>query len=126
MDSAAIQGLLQTCLTWVGFGFVCGLTARALLPGRDPGGAIVTFILGMGGSLVGVATYSWASGQHIQTLISPIGFAVAVGGALILLVSHRVLSGRMFGERRVISEVVVPDPAYPRRRRRTVRYSNAD
>ena len=122
-DSVALQSLVQTCLTWVGFGFISGLTAKALLPGRDPGGALVTFGLGMGGSLIGVATYSWGTGQHIQSLISPIGFAVAVGGALVLLVSHRLLSGRILGERRVVEEVVVPGPTYARRRRRTVRYA---
>jgi uncharacterized membrane protein YeaQ/YmgE (transglycosylase-associated protein family) len=126
MDSAALQSLIQACLTWVGFGFISGLTARALLPGRDPGGAIVTFVLGVGGSLIGVATYSWGTGQHIQSLISPIGFAVAVGGALVLLVSHRVLSGRMFGRGRLVEEVIVPGPRYARRRRRAVRYSDVD
>lgn len=123
LDSTALQTLLQTCLTWVGFVFIAGVTAKALLPGRDPGGAVVTFALGVGGSLIGVATYSWATDQHIKTLISPIGFAVAVGGALVLLVSHRLLSGRIFGGRRVIEEVVVPGPTYARRRRRAVRYS---
>lgn len=127
LDSASLQGILQVCLTWVGFGFISGLTAKALLPGRDPGGAIVTFVLGVGGSLIGVATYSWGTGHHIQTLISPVGFAVAVGGALVLLVSHRLLSGRMFGRQRVVEEVLVPEPNYSRRRRRrTVRYSDVD
>ena len=125
-DPVAIQGLVQVCLTWVGFGFIAGLTAKALLPGRDPGGAVVTFSLGMGGSLISVATYSWGTGQHIQSLISPIGFAVAVGGALVLLVSHRLLSGRLWGERRVVEEVVVPGPTYTRRRRRAVRYADVD
>lgn len=124
MDTAAMQGLLQTVLTWVGFGFVCGLTARALLPGRDPGGAVVTFILGVVGALIGVAVYSWASGQQIHSLISPIGFAVAVGGGVVLLVSHRLLSGRMFGRQRIVEEVA--GPTYTRRRRRVVRYSDVD
>lgn len=126
MDTAAMQGLLQTGLTWVGFAFVCGLTARAVLPGRDPGGAVVTFILGIAGALIGVAVYSWATGQQIHALISPIGFAVAVGGGIVLLVAHRLLSGRMFGRGRIVEEVIVPGPTYTRRRRRAVRVSDVD
>jgi uncharacterized membrane protein YeaQ/YmgE (transglycosylase-associated protein family) len=125
MDAAAVQNILQTCLMWVGFGLVCGLTAKALLPGRDPGGAVVTFGLGIFGSLIGVAIWSWASGQRLQSLMSPVGFLVAVGGALVLLLSHRVLSGRMYGRRSVVEEVIVPEPMMSRRRRAT-RYSDVD
>lgn len=127
MDLSALHSVIETCLVWIGFGVVSGLTAKALLPGRDPGGAFVTLILGMVGSLIGVAFFSWLSGHNLKNPISLIGFAVAVGGALVLLLSHRLLSGRMFGRgRRYVDEVVVPEPQIVRRRRRSARYSDVD
>lgn len=116
MDPKAI---VEMGLTWIGFGVVCGTSAKILLPGRDPGGTFITLSLGMGGALIGGSIYSWASGEHIRDLISPIGFAVAIGGALVLLISHRLLSGRLGGEPNFVNEVVVPAPQYVRRRRRT-------
>lgn len=127
MDFSQLHTLLEMCLTWIGFGTVCGLTAKALMPGRDPGGALTTFFLGIGGALIGSAIFTLAAGSRIKDLISLTGFAVAIGGALILLLSHRLLSGRMYGLRRpVIEEIVVPPPQYARRRRRTIRNSDLD
>ena len=40
-------------LIWIGFGTVVGLSAKALMPGRDPGGAIGTMLMGVVGSLIG-------------------------------------------------------------------------
>ena len=121
MDFSNPQAVVEECLKWIGFGVVCGTAAKVLLPGRDPGGTFVTLTLGMGGSLIGASVYSWASGERIGDLISPIGFAVAIGGALVLLISHRLLSGRLIGERQVVDEVIVPAPQLVRRRRRTAR-----
>ena len=128
MDLTNANAVIETILTWVGFGVVSGLTAKAVLPGRDPGGALVTLVLGIGGSLIGAATYSWASGHQfeLKNMISLVGFGVSVGGALVLLLSHRLLSGRMFGRGRIVEEVIVPEPALTRRRRRTARYSDLD
>ena len=122
MDFSSPQAVVEECLRWIGFGVVCGTAAKILLPGRDPGGTFVTLTLGMGGSLIGASVYSWASGERIGDLISPIGFAVAIGGALVLLISHRLLSGRLMGDRQqVVDEVLVPTPQIVRRRRRTSR-----
>jgi uncharacterized membrane protein YeaQ/YmgE (transglycosylase-associated protein family) len=122
MDFGNPQEIVHNCLTWIGFGVVCGTAAKVLLPGRDPGGTFITLTLGGGGALIGASVYSWASGEHIGEMISPIGFAVAIGGALVLLISHRLLSGRITGERAVINEVIVPAPQLVRRRRtRTTR-----
>lgn len=126
MDAALVKGIIETVLTWVGFGVVCGLTAKLLLPGRDPGGTVITTFLGMGGALIGGALFSFVTGDRIRDLISPLGFAVAILGATVLLISHRFLSGRIVtgGDQDLhIREVVVPAPKYARRRRRT---SNAD
>lgn len=97
MDPTTIHHYVHEALTWVGFGMVSGLLAKAILPGRDPGGAVVTLVLGLGGALIGASVYAWAGGDRIQDLITPIGFAVAVGGALVLLLIHRLCAGRIWG-----------------------------
>lgn len=120
------HAFVECCLKWIGFGVVSGTAAKILLPGRDPGGTFVTLSLGMGGALIGASIYSWASGEAISDIISPIGFAVAIGGALVLLISHRLLSGRIGGEPRIINEVIVPQPQFTRRRHRSTSRLPAD
>lgn len=120
MDYSNAHAIVESCLKWIGFGVVSGTAAKILLPGRDPGGTFITLSLGMGGALIGASIYSWASGESIGDIISPIGFGVAIGGALVLLISHRLLSGRIGGEpQQIIKEVIVPGPQFARRRRRT-------
>jgi len=126
MDFSSLQSATQTCLMWVGFGTVCGMTAKLVLPGRDPGGALVTLLLGIGGSLIGGATFAWVAGHPMAGLISPAGFAVSIGGALVLLISHRVLGGRMFNRGAPVEEVIVGAPNYTRRRGRAARFSDVD
>ena len=111
-----LQQLANDVLVWVGFGTLVGLLAKAVMPGRDPGGAIVTVMMGIGGSVIGsgVLVYFW-EGQRV-TPISPLGFLVATGGAFLLLFFYRLLAGRFF------REGVDPDLIEPvRRRRRSLR-----
>lgn len=69
-------------------GFVVGLIAKFLTPGRDVGGFIVTTLVGIGGSLLATwagQTMGWyAPGQ-------PAGFIAAVVGAIVLLLLLRVI-----------------------------------
>ncbi|HET6881378.1 MAG TPA: GlsB/YeaQ/YmgE family stress response membrane protein [Pirellulales bacterium] len=94
----AIEHVANNVLVWVGFGMLAGLVAKAIMPGRDPGGPIVTLIMGCGGSVVGsgLLMFFW-QGQRIPA-ISPIGFAVATGGAFVILLFYRLLSGRIIRE----------------------------
>jgi uncharacterized membrane protein YeaQ/YmgE (transglycosylase-associated protein family) len=88
----------DTVLMWIGFGTVVGLVAKAIMPGRDPGGAMATVILGIAGSVIGSGIVALTvSGAHIRC-ISPLGFVVAMAGAFLLLLMYRVLSGRIFRE----------------------------
>jgi uncharacterized membrane protein YeaQ/YmgE (transglycosylase-associated protein family) len=85
-------------LRWVGFGTLTGLAAKAILPGRDPGGAVSTMLTGIAGSVIGCGTamFFWR-----DTTIDPIsvrGFFAAVMGAFILLFFYRILSGSYFRE----------------------------
>ena len=81
------MGLLYTIL----IGLVIGVVAKFLMPGRDPGGCIITILLGIAGSFVasylGQALGWYAPGQ-------PAGFIFSVIGAMILLLIYRMLFGR--------------------------------
>jgi uncharacterized membrane protein YeaQ/YmgE (transglycosylase-associated protein family) len=79
--------------TWIVLGLVAGVLAKILMPGRDPGGLILTIILGVAGALVGgfIGTrlgFGTVSGFDLRSL------AIAVGGAVLLLILHRLLKGR--------------------------------
>lgn len=117
MDPSTIHGIVHEGLTWIGFGFVSGMLAKAILPGRDPGGAVVTLVLGLGGALIGSAVYAWAGGDRIHDLITPLGFAVAVGGAMVLLLMHRLCAGRIWGLDERDGRGRVRGPYYRNRRR---------
>ena len=85
-------------LVWIGFGTVVGLLAKALMPGRDPGGAIATLAMGIGGTFIGCGILSFfLEGQRV-TPISGKGFLVATAGAFIILFFYRLLGGYWFVE----------------------------
>ena len=93
-----VQKVANDLLVWVGFGTLVGLFAKAIMPGRDPGGAVATLLMGIGGSVIGCGTlmFFW-EGQRV-TPISPLGFLVATGGAFLLLIFYRLLGGYFFVE----------------------------
>ena len=75
-------------------GLIVGALAKLLMPGRDPGGMLITMLLGIAGSLVagalGRAVGWYAPGQ-------PAGFIASIVGAVILLALYRMLTGRAAG-----------------------------
>ena len=83
---------------WVGFGTIVGLLAKAIMPGRDPGGAIATLAMGVGGTVIGCGCVSYFHPSTIVTPISPLGMAVATAGAFIILFFYRLLGGYWFVE----------------------------
>jgi uncharacterized membrane protein YeaQ/YmgE (transglycosylase-associated protein family) len=107
------QPFLEKCanelLIWVGFGTITGLTAKAIMPGRDPGGAVATLLTGITGTIIGCGTLAFFyPGSHV-TPVSLSGFACATGGAFLLLLFYRILGGKLFkgmqGGQDVILEV---------------------
>jgi len=101
MDPAffeAAETAVNEFLVWVGFGTIVGLTAKALMPGRDPGGAVGTLLMGIVGCIIGCGTLMFFRDGVRVTPISPIGFLAATGGAFLLLVMYRVLAGSLFIE----------------------------
>lgn len=99
MEFEQLAVYANLALTWIGFGTVVGLVAKAIMPGRDPGGAIATVLMGIAGTLIGCAIlqYFSASGTAVQP-VSLVGFIVGAGGALVLLIFYKVLGGYWFVE----------------------------
>lgn len=78
-------------LSWILFGLVVGVIAKLLMPGRDPGGFIVTALLGIVGAVVagflGRLMGWYGDGD-------PVGFVMAVLGAILVLAVYRFTIGR--------------------------------
>lgn len=93
-----VEQSINELLVWVGFGTLVGLAAKAAMPGRDPGGAVATMLMGIGGSVIGCGSllFFW-EGSRVSP-ISPIGFAAATGGAFLLLLFNRIFSGAFWVE----------------------------
>ncbi len=76
---------------WIVFGLIVGAVAKLLMPGRDPGGFIITILLGIAGALIGgfvgrsLGWYGPADGA---------GFLLSLVGAVALLVIYRMVAGR--------------------------------
>ena len=79
--------------TWIILGLVVGVIAKMLMPGNDPGGFVVTILLGIAGALLGgfLGTYF---GAGDVTGFNMVSLALAIGGALILLVLYRLIIRR--------------------------------
>ena len=72
-------------------GLLVGIVAKLLTPGRDPGGWIITILIGLSGSFVaGFLARSMGWYQEGQ----PVGFLASVVGAIILLVLYRLIARR--------------------------------
>jgi uncharacterized membrane protein YeaQ/YmgE (transglycosylase-associated protein family) len=83
-------------IAWIIFGFIVGLIARALVPGRQSMGFIMTTVLGVAGALIGGLVSSALFGGGSMTRFEPAGFIGALIGAVLLL----VIFGAMTGPRR--------------------------
>lgn len=80
-------------ISWIVFGLVAGALAKLLLPGKDPGGCLVTILLGVVGAFVGgwIGTrlgFGTVDGFNLGSL------GIAILGSAILLLVYRLLRGR--------------------------------
>jgi len=118
-----LQHWANDVLVWVGFGTIVGLVAKGIMPGRDPGGAVATLAMGIGGTVIGCGVFAYFSGSTERiTPISPLGFAVATGGAFILLFFYKLLGGYFFIEGEVPRRL--RRPHYAKTRRRAASYDD--
>ncbi len=77
-------------IMWIIIGLVAGGLAKLIMPGRDPGGIIVTILLGIAGSVVG----GYLGGMLFGTGVGAAGLIGSIIGALILLGLYRMFVGR--------------------------------
>ncbi len=79
-----------TILGWLAIGLVAGILAKLIMPGRDPGGIVVTVLIGIAGALL--------AGFVAQTLGQALAgwrsYAAATAGAIGLLLSYRIVLAR--------------------------------
>jgi uncharacterized membrane protein YeaQ/YmgE (transglycosylase-associated protein family) len=78
-------------LSWILFGLVVGVIAKLLMPGRDPGGFIVTILLGIAGALIG-GFVGRAMGFYATT--EGAGWLMSILGAILLLAIYRMMVRR--------------------------------
>ncbi|CAN5278799.1 GlsB/YeaQ/YmgE family stress response membrane protein [soil metagenome] len=78
-------------LGWIGLGLVVGILAQLVLPGREPGGMVVTILLGIAGALLGGYVGQVAGFYDVGEWPGFIGAAV---GAVIALATYRLLNAR--------------------------------
>ena len=76
---------------WIIFGLLVGVVAKFLMPGRDPGGFVITAILGIVGAILG-GFLGRAMGWYRDG--DAVGFVVAVIGSIIVLALYRFTVGR--------------------------------
>ena len=80
-------------ISWIVIGLIAGAIAKLIMPGRDPGGIIVTILIGMVGAVVGgfIAGALHMGGVHGIDIRS---ILVATVGAVILLFAYRLVKNR--------------------------------
>jgi len=81
------MGLIYTLI----IGLIVGAVAKFFMPGKDPGGWVITILLGIAGAFVGGwlgQTLGWYQAGE------PVGFIVSVLGAMLLLFLYRMFAGR--------------------------------
>ena len=76
---------------WILIGLIAGAIAKAIMPGRDPGGCLVTIVIGIAGAVLagflGQAVGWYRVGEGA-------GFLAAIVGAIIILFVYRLIAGR--------------------------------
>lgn len=75
---------------WIIFGLIAGVIAKLIMPGKDPGGFIITIILGILGAVVG-GWLGTALGFGSVDGFNFGSFVIAVLGAIVLLVLYRLI-----------------------------------
>jgi uncharacterized membrane protein YeaQ/YmgE (transglycosylase-associated protein family) len=79
----------MSIIGWIVFGLIVGVIAKFLMPGRDPGGFVITILIGIAGALLG-GFLGRAIGWYREG--DAVGFVMALAGSVILLVLYRMLA----------------------------------
>lgn len=81
----------RSVLEWILIGLVAGVLAKLILPGRDPGGVVVTILIGIAGALL-AGFIAYAMGFELGGAWA--NYAAATGGAVVLLGLYRLVLAR--------------------------------
>ncbi len=82
-------------IAWIILGLLAGLIAKALLPGDDPGGLIITTLIGIAGAFIGgLIVKALGFGDPIDEFFDFSTWLGAIAGAILLLLVYRALVGR--------------------------------
>lgn len=76
---------------WIVVGLIAGVLAKMVMPGRDPGGIIVTILIGVAGGLLGgfaATKFGIGGGSNMMNIL------IATCGAIVLLVLYRLFASR--------------------------------
>ena len=79
-------------ISWIVMGLIVGVLAKWIMPGKDPGGIIVTILIGIAGAFVGGYIGSLL-GLGVVSGFNLVSIALAIGGALLLLFLYRQFFG---------------------------------
>ena len=83
---------------WIILGLLAGFIAKALLPGDDPGGIIITTLIGVAGAFLGgLIAKALGFGDPIDEFFDLSTWVAAIIGSVILLVAYRAIAGRNHG-----------------------------
>jgi uncharacterized membrane protein YeaQ/YmgE (transglycosylase-associated protein family) len=81
-------------LSWIIVGLIAGALAKWIMPGRDPGGIIVTMLIGIVGAVIGGFLVGLVVGGDLISGINITTILVATLGAVVLLAVYRWFAGR--------------------------------
>ena len=79
-------------LTWIIFGLIAGAIAKAIHPGNDPGGWVVTIIIGILGAMLGGWLGTMLFGIDVSSFWSPMSWLLSIGGAVLLRFLYRMIT----------------------------------
>jgi uncharacterized membrane protein YeaQ/YmgE (transglycosylase-associated protein family) len=96
-------------LGWIVLGLIAGAIAKAIMPGRDPGGVLITMVIGIVGSLlggfIGRAVFDYGSVTEAGEVSEPgflMSLVLAIVGSIILLALYRLVRGRGTARRTIV------------------------
>ncbi|MFL5931656.1 MAG: GlsB/YeaQ/YmgE family stress response membrane protein [Gaiellaceae bacterium] len=82
-------------IAWIVLGLLAGIIAKFLLPGDDPGGIIITTIIGIVGAILGgLVAKALGFGDPIDEFFDISTWIAAIVGSLVLLMAYRAVAGR--------------------------------
>jgi uncharacterized membrane protein YeaQ/YmgE (transglycosylase-associated protein family) len=78
---------------WIVLGLLAGIIAKAIMPGDDPGGIIVTTLIGIAGAVIGGLIATALNLGDVDSFFDLGTWVIAIAGSLLLLVLYRVVTG---------------------------------